>query len=69
MAKEIKVSDDKRTNEQSLIPGGSTVKTVLKNGQSRVYDKVKNHKAYAEKIAKDDKVVEIWVNDTLYWKR
>lgn len=69
MAKTLVVADQYRTNELSLIPGGSTVTAVYKNGKRRAYKKVKRPAAYAETIKKDLDVTEILVDGNLYWKR
>ena len=44
------VSDEFRTNNLSLTPGGSTVIVELSNGETKVYDKVKNPTAYINAI-------------------
>jgi hypothetical protein len=48
------VSDEFRTNHLSLKPGGSTVQIIYKNGEVRIYDKIKYPKAYIEKLPKED---------------
>ena len=65
----IKVKDDYRTNDLSLTPGGSEVTTIMKNGSSKTYDKVKFVDKYCSKLMNDLDVVEILVNDQFYWKR
>ena len=65
----INVGDDYRTNELSMIPGGSTVTIVHANGKSLSYDKIKNVDSYANKAKKDKRVVEILVGGRTIWKR
>ena len=69
MAKTLVVADRYRTNELSLIPGGSTVTAVYKNGKKRAYKKVKKPEAYAERIKKDLDVTQILVDGNIYWTR
>lgn len=65
MSKELIISDEHRTNELSLLPGGSVVKVIQNDGKVYVYDKIKDPARY---IARMDtsKIKEIWVNDALY---
>jgi hypothetical protein len=65
MAKELIISDEHRTNELSLLPGGSVVKVIQRDGKIYVYDKIKDPARY---IARMDtsKIQEIWVNEELY---
>jgi hypothetical protein len=65
----FKVGDEYRTNELSLTPGGSEVKSISTTGKSKTYDKVKNVNAYCQRLIKDQKIAEIWVDSTIYWKR
>lgn len=67
--KSIIVEDKFRKNDLSLQPGGSTVKVVYSDGPSKVYDKVKSVERYTASLKKKANVVEIYVNDSLYWKR
>jgi len=64
----IKVKDDFRKNDLSLIPGGSEVTTLSKDGRLLVYDKVKNVERYCAALKKDPNIIEIRVNDEIYWK-
>jgi hypothetical protein len=48
------ISDEFRTNHLSLKPGGSIVQIIYKNGEVRIYDKIKYPKAYIEKLPKED---------------
>lgn len=65
----IRVKDEHRKHELSLTPGGSEVKTVLTNGKKLIYDKIKYVKGYCSRLIKDPNVVEIWVDDQLFWTR
>jgi hypothetical protein len=65
----IKVDDNHRTNELSLVPGGSEVKVKMANGNFIIYDKIKHLESYCNKLMKRPEVVEIWIEDTLKWKR
>lgn len=56
------VGDDWRKNPKSLIPGGSEVTVMYSNQDCKVYDKIKNPKAYIEKFDMNG-VVKILVND------
>lgn len=56
------VGDDWRKNTKSLIPGGSEVTVMYNNQDCRVYDKIKNPKAYIDKFDMNG-VVKILVND------
>ena len=69
MENEFRVNDDHRRNELSIIPGGGTVTVVHTSGKRLVYDKIKNIRAYCERIAADPKVSEIWVENQLVFKR
>ncbi len=63
----IKVKDQYRKNELSLTPGGSEVTTILKNGKSITYDKIKSVDKYCSRLKSDPMVIEIRVDDKLYW--
>jgi hypothetical protein len=65
----FKVSDEYRKNELSLSPGGSEVTSILANGKSTTYDKVKNITAYCNRLKADPKVMEIKIDGNTYWKR
>ena len=69
MGHEINVGDGYRTNDLSLIPGGSVIKLVYKGNKHRVYDKIKNVEAYSKHAQKDSSVLEIWVDGVMTWKR
>jgi hypothetical protein len=65
----ILVADPYRTNALSLVPGGSTVVTVLSDGSKRSYNKVKDPQRYANTVRKDPAVFKILVDGKLYWER
>lgn len=63
----LKVSDQFRTNELSLVPGGKTVSVTYENGKTLIYDKIKNTEKYISKLhdspSENGKIVEIKVTD------
>ena len=69
MRKKIVIGDEYRTNGLSLSPGGHTVTVVYANGTRRVYDKVKNVRAYANNVLSDTRVVKILCEDEVIWTR
>lgn len=69
MPREIKVTDNFRKNELSVIPGGETIKVIKQDGTSVVYDKIKSIRAYSMKAMKDPNIIEIIVNGNTFWKR
>jgi hypothetical protein len=69
MSKTIIVHERFRTNELSLQPGGYSVTAVYSNGTQRVYNNVKNPKAYINSIAKDESIVKTLVDGEIYWTR
>lgn len=66
MAKVVKVGDQYRTNNLSLIEGGSTVEIHLSDGKKLVYDKVKNPVAYINKIRKTSDIHQVFINGVNY---
>ena len=48
---DLRVSDDYRTNELGLQPGGYEVTVVYGNGKRFIYDKVKRPGSYVKSIA------------------
>jgi hypothetical protein len=57
----LRVSDEFRTNPQSLKPGGHTVFTRDTRGRVLSYDKVKNPWAYSRKVRREDpEIIEVW---------
>jgi hypothetical protein len=71
MAKTTQVSDQFRTNELSLVPGGSRVTLFYNNGDSKVYDKVKNPNSYCSAVLKKsaDTIFKIEVDGVLYFQK
>jgi predicted secreted protein len=67
--KKILVNDSHRTNGLSLTPGGSVVTVIYKNGDRRLYDKVKNVEAYVNSIKKDVTIIQVWCEEVLIWER
>jgi len=69
--KELKVSDNYRTNALSLKPGGYVVKVSHSDGRVFIYDKVKKPGAYLKMIKDKNpahgEIVEISVNDSVLW--
>lgn len=70
---DLRVSDDYRTNELSLQPGGYEVIVVYENGKRLIYDKVKRPGSYVKSIAlkptANGEIVEILVNNVTMWQR
>lgn len=70
---DLRVSDDYRTNELSLQPGGYEVTVVYGNGKRFIYDKVKKPGSYVKSIALkptiNGEIVEILVNNEIKWQR
>jgi hypothetical protein len=66
---EWRVKDEHRSNELSVMPGGSEVKAFYANNTSLIYDKIKNVKKYCSVLMSKPDVVEIWVDGKPYWKR
>jgi len=65
----IKVTDNFRTNPESLIPGGHTVEIFNDEGLRLVYDKIKNPEAYINKITKDTSIQKVYVDGELKFER
>ena len=67
----IRVKDQHRTNPLSLKPGGQEVTIIYENGQSFIYDKVKNPGLYVKRISKTGaehgRMIEILVDVTSVW--
>lgn len=68
MGKEIKVTDNFRTNPESLVPGGSIVEVHQSDGLILLYDKIKNPKAYISRIVKKQEISKVMVDGKLYWQ-
>jgi len=64
------VSDEFRTNNLSLTPGGSVVIVESSNGETKAYDKVKNPTAYINAILnKNPNVIKVQVDGKLVWTK
>lgn len=68
MSKELKVTDNFRTNPESLLPGGSIVEVHQTDGLILSYDKIKNPNAYISKIVKTQSILKVMVDGKLYWE-
>jgi hypothetical protein len=68
---QLKVTDNYRTNELSLKPGGHEVTVIHQGGKSFVYDKVKRPGMYIKSISNQDKghgpIIEILLDGTSVW--
>jgi hypothetical protein len=69
MSKELKVTDNFRTNPESLLPGGSIVEVHQADGLILLYDKIKNPNAYISKIVKTQAIIKVMVGGKLYWEK
>lgn len=67
--KELRVEDSKRTNDLSLEPGGSIIRVEYGDGKNLIYDKIKNHVSYINKVTLDPDVCRVYLNDILYWEK
>jgi hypothetical protein len=65
----IKVTDNFRTNPESLIPGGHVVEIFNDEGLRLVYDKIKNPEAYIARITKDGSIKQVYVDGELRFER
>jgi hypothetical protein len=69
---ELRVSDNFRTNDLSLQPGGYEVTVVYQNGKRFVYDKVKKPGMYIKRISDkrsvNGPITEILIDDKPAWK-
>jgi predicted secreted protein len=65
----IKVTDNFRTNPESLIPGGHVVEIFNTEGLRLVYDKIKNPQAYIARITKDPAIKQVYVDGELKFER
>jgi hypothetical protein len=63
----IKVADEYRTNDLSLVPGGKTVSVTYSNGKTLVYDKVKSPAKYIaalkSKTSENGEIVDVKILD------
>jgi hypothetical protein len=62
VSRTVNVADAFRTNDLSFIPGGFEVSITLNNGQTLVYDKIKNPKKYIQSLSNYENIVEVKVN-------
>lgn len=69
---ELRVSDNYRTNNLSLQPGGYEVTVVYQNGKRFVYDKVKKPgqyiKSISDKRSVNGPITEILIDNKTAWK-
>jgi hypothetical protein len=65
----IKVTDNFRTNPESLVPGGHVVEIFNNDGLRLVYDKIKNPGAYIARITKDQTIKQVYVDGELKFER
>jgi hypothetical protein len=62
VSRTVKVSDEFRTNNLSLTPGGSEISITLNTGQILVYDKIKSPKKYIQSLSNYKDIVAVTVN-------
>lgn len=62
VSRTLNVSDEFRKNHLSLTPGGSTVEITYVNGQTLVYDKIKNPKKYIQSLNSRKTIVSVKVD-------
>ena len=62
VSRTVNVSDQFRTNNLSLTPGGSEVSITLNNGQTLVYDKIKSPKKYIQSLSNYKDIVTVKVD-------
>jgi len=65
----IKVTDNFRTNPESLVPGGHVVEIFNDEGLRLVYDKIKNPQAYIARLIKDPSIKQLFVDGELKFER
>lgn len=67
----LRVGDEHRINELSLLPGGDEVTVTYGSGESRVYDKVKNPRRYIDALLarRNNGIAQIKVNGETVWNR
>ena len=63
------VTGEFRTNPLSTIPGGSTLKVNHIEAPFKIYDNIKNVRAYINAIVKDKSISSIEVNNEIVWQR
>lgn len=62
VSRTLNVADEFRTNHLSLTPGGATVEITYANGQTLVYDKIKNPKKYIQSLNNHKTIVSVKVD-------
>lgn len=62
VSRTLNVADEFRKNRLSLTPGGSTVEITYVNGQTLVYDKIKNPKKYIQSLNDHKTIVSVKVD-------
>lgn len=60
--KTIQVTDEFRTNNLSLTPGGAVVEITYKNGKTLSYDKIKNPRKYIQSLSDYSMIASVKVN-------
>lgn len=69
MSKGYFVGDNWRTNQLSLVPGGSVVKVIYED-HFRLYDKIKKPMAYINTITRQDpNIIAVEVDNKVAWKK
>jgi hypothetical protein len=64
----MKVSDEFRTHYLSFVPGGTTVRVVMKSGKVYDYDKVKSPRKYIDKIEDKSNIQSIFIAGVEVWR-
>jgi hypothetical protein len=62
VSRTLNVSDQFRTNNLSLTPGGSVVEITYNNGKTLSYDKVKNPKKYIQSLSNYKDIIAVKVD-------
>jgi hypothetical protein len=62
VSKTVRVSDQFRTNNLSLTPGGFEVSITLNTGKTLVYDKIKSPRKYIQSLSNYGDIVSVKVN-------
>ena len=62
VSRTLNVSDQFRTNNLSLTPGGSEISITFNTGQTLVYDKIKSPKKYIQSLYNYKDIVAVTVN-------
>lgn len=71
----MRVKDEYRSNPLSLEPGGVEVMVTEANGGFKIYDKVKNPKAFANRVVRNaeslpegDRPIKIETKGEVLWE-